>query len=136
MNIIKRILIALGLMRRPMRRLPKRTDDRLQEVLDWIAIRAERKHIVAVRNMSAIPHVQRWCESHSIECEVYSVARLCSGMMWRDGNISLSCTTTLDSELQYVQLLHRLRGLDPEYNVVLNPEIKVRERTTSRRGLP
>ena len=128
MGRIRNLLIGLRLIRRkPVKRVA-REDDLLQEVIDYIHIHTERTHIVAVSSMKSAEIILRHFEHRTNDrIKVFHYMRLCSGMVFRESNLSLSCAFTVSDEMVFRQLTSRLKAEDGRYRVALDPSVTLHD---------
>lgn len=91
-------------------------DDRALEVYVWILENPTRKHIVATRLVKTRQFFEA-LKAKGLDIEVYSAARIATGVMWTAPNMALSCTFFVGDPAVYAQLRNRLRGRAPLYNV-------------------
>jgi len=104
-------------------------DDRTHEIVAWVNERPRQQHIIAVRTAHTKVFLEAYYANMNIDVQVFSIGRLCSGIFFRLDNACLSCTHTLVNEPQYRQLLNRLRGANPVYNVAIHPAVVLHEPT-------
>lgn len=118
----KQLLVALGLIRRKPKAIHHLVDDRFEEVVAWIGTRPGKRHIVACALFATAEKMRRMGLGANVE--IHMVNRIATGVMWRDPDMCLSCTYTMQSSELHAQLTNRLKGSNPEYNVVLRSGIK------------
>jgi len=127
MRVLKHLAIKLGFRQPAVVVKPSRAeDDRVDQVEYWVRQHKDRKHIVACRNRSTIALMtERFKACGQEDVEVWSYHRLLTGIIFRDDHMALSATFTIPTEAIYRQLTARLKGADPLYYVVLDPNEKL-----------